>query len=792
MNEGVLSKSVVSLVKDVTRHAGPVELDTPFMEVGVDSMLSAEFIGKLSSLVGATLSPTLIFDHPTPRAIVAHLLGTEAGNEQTANAKHTGRGLSVEPQDQVSSRREDSTRPDPPVTEQASLRLVMLHGEAADSSIMRLQMRACGWFDALADRVAFIFAEAPHACRANPALHAAMHARGLYDENATYCGWGMEPTTTYANADDDAAMVAQSVAHVEGELASHAPAQGIGGICDGALIAACVAARGGVSLEMFLNFCSSPWERLPSAQRMLATPVIAATSSLHLLGDADELCSAEELMRVPCSCRQAIILRHAGGHVVPPLTSGLARRVMEAFDALSASSAVVASPSHPATVPLGPFASTAQSPLAAALESLSATQRIAHVEQLVLRCIRDHAAGMGNLQVQELRGETPLTGTVPNALGVALQRAEADTNLLKAGLTSLDAVRIMSRISGDTGMRVPPTLILEHPTPRVVAEFLVHAATSGATCTPTDRPLAHTSAVSTLPTASPLRFAAGASADAQLPVSNLQYQLLLHQQMQPQSTAYNEPFSLIFEEVLPEPIARAALQWLVRRHALLRTYYTLDLHASTFHHVVLPADGFVVPLSCCREGALWHEQIERELDMPFDLFAAPPLRAVMFQSSPSHLVVIAHHVAVDMEAMEIMRTELHAQIDALTAKRIPPQPPPLPMEYADFAIWDHARESDEEALAWWLEYLDGACDLLELPRPGERPRVQQSVAKAESVCLGEKLTSHLVSLSSHAGATLNNVLLTAWGALLQELSGQDVLVGLPHSTRCANEFRGQS
>eukprot|EP00966_Prymnesium_polylepis_P117658 2720203-Prymnesium_polylepis.1 len=75
----------------------------------------------------------------------------------------------------------------------------------------------------------------------------------------------------------------------------------------------------------------------------------------------------------------------------------------------------------------------------------------------------------------------------------------------------------------------------------------------------------------------------GATVDAKLPCSSMQHQLILHQQLQPQSTAYNEPVTVSFDGYLNEPIARSALQVLVRRHAVLRTYFAFDTRANVFY-----------------------------------------------------------------------------------------------------------------------------------------------------------------------------------------------------------------
>ena len=67
---------------------------------------------------------------------------------------------------------------------------------------------------------------------------------------------------------------------------------------------------------------------------------------------------------------------------------------------------------------------------------------------------------------------------------------------------------------------------------------------------------------------------------ASAPVSWGQSQLLTVHTFDPESTAYNEPVAVSADFTLAEPMARAALQAVVRRHAVLRTHYTLDAHAA--------------------------------------------------------------------------------------------------------------------------------------------------------------------------------------------------------------------
>ncbi|WP_343898517.1 beta-ketoacyl synthase N-terminal-like domain-containing protein, partial [Micromonospora gifhornensis] len=56
-------------------RVGPaaIDPDTTFRDLGLDSVTSVEFRDRLAAATGVPLSPGLVYDHPTPRAVVAHL-----------------------------------------------------------------------------------------------------------------------------------------------------------------------------------------------------------------------------------------------------------------------------------------------------------------------------------------------------------------------------------------------------------------------------------------------------------------------------------------------------------------------------------------------------------------------------------------------------------------------------------------------------------------------------------------------------------------------------------------------
>ena len=292
-----------------------------------------------------------------------------------------------------------------------------------------------------------------------------------------------------------------------------------------------------------------------------------------------------------------------------------------------------------------------------------------------------------------------------------------------------------------------------------------------------------------------LPVAGGVPLESRLRVSDLQHPLLVHQQLYPASTAYNEPIALTLWAPITQPVARAALQSLVRRHAALRTYYSLSVatdSAAALYQIILPEDGFVVPLEFCTVPSRWSSIVEAELRTPFPVFESPPIRALLLCAKAplaSQLIVNLHHVVADAISMQIVRAQLEAHCAALMAHASPDAPPSPSIEYAEYALWEGARHVDDAALSWWVAQLAGAPELITLPTKGPRPVTQDTAAAHVTLHIDSELTQRVMSLCHTAHATLNTVLLTAWAEVLYRLNGDaDLTVGVPHSMRHSPEL----
>src|SRR6185369_14106547 len=240
-----------------------------------------------------------------------------------------------------------------------------------------------------------------------------------------------------------------------------------------------------------------------------------------------------------------------------------------------------------------------------------------------------------------------------------------------------------------------------------------------------------------------------------------------------------------------------------RRHEALRTVF--DVRDGAPVQVIRPAAPFALPvvdLSRLPEGRR-EELVPRlagdEARRPFDLARGPLLRGVLLRLTDSgetgdHVVALTvHHIASDGWSTGILVREVAALYAALALGRPSPLPE-LPVQYADFAVWQRSwldGEVLEDEIAFWRRQLAGLPPLLDLPLDRPRPAKQSHRGASLPLRLPAALTRQATALARREGATLFMVLLAAFQALLARLSGQDDLaVGSPVAGRNRMETEG--
>nr|WP_306437733.1 non-ribosomal peptide synthetase [Corallococcus sp. AB049A] len=244
---------------------------------------------------------------------------------------------------------------------------------------------------------------------------------------------------------------------------------------------------------------------------------------------------------------------------------------------------------------------------------------------------------------------------------------------------------------------------------------------------------------------------------------------------------------------------RRAFEALVVRHEALRTTF-FEEGGQPFQRIHAPASWAlpVEDLSSLAEAAREEETLRlatREARQPFHLGHGPLLRTALLKlSADSHvLLVTMHHIVSDGWSMGVLIRELANLYESFSGGRAPALPP-LPVQYADFALWQRQwlqGETLEAQLGYWKRQLAGAPAALELPTDRPRPAVQSRRGATVPVNIPVELMDSLRSLAQREGATPFMLLLAAWQLLLSRYSGQDdISVGSPIAGRTHAEAEG--
>jgi amino acid adenylation domain-containing protein len=284
-----------------------------------------------------------------------------------------------------------------------------------------------------------------------------------------------------------------------------------------------------------------------------------------------------------------------------------------------------------------------------------------------------------------------------------------------------------------------------------------------------------------------------------VPLSFAQQRLWFVDRLEPGSAAYNTPAALRLHGALDRAVLARTLDELVRRHETLRTSFPqVDGEPVQAVAPAAPRPLPLVDLSGLPEDAREHEAlrlVRAEAQRPFDLEHGPLLRVSLLRlGAEEHLALFTvHHVISDAWSTRVLVGELSALYDAF-ARGAPSPLPELPVQYADYTLWQRERVSGallDEQLAYWRTVLDGAPPVLELPTDRPRTPWPDPAGATATFTLPASLGRALADLAQREGATLFMTVMAAWQLLLGRWAGQDdVVVGSPIANRTRREVEG--
>jgi amino acid adenylation domain-containing protein len=286
-------------------------------------------------------------------------------------------------------------------------------------------------------------------------------------------------------------------------------------------------------------------------------------------------------------------------------------------------------------------------------------------------------------------------------------------------------------------------------------------------------------------------------ADAPPPLSFAQQRLWFLDRLAPGDPTYNVPNVLRLRgPLVPEALSRA-LAAVADRHESLRT--TFGMAGGEPVQLISPRSE--VALTVVDLSGVGDEEAERlcreEVRRPFDLAAGPLLRALLLRRGPGDhvLALTMHHIVSDGWSMGVLVHEMVTLYEAFAsgaaANGVLPE---LPIQYADFAVWQRERLSGErlEALiATWKRRLGNPPEPLRLPTDRPRPAVKTSAGASQPLRLDPGTAERVRDLAHRERATPFMILLAAFQTQLHRYSGQDdLVVGTPVANRDLAELKG--
>ncbi|MGW0005732.1 amino acid adenylation domain-containing protein [Nocardia grenadensis] len=345
----------------------------------------------------------------------------------------------------------------------------------------------------------------------------------------------------------------------------------------------------------------------------------------------------------------------------------------------------------------------------------------------------------------------------------------AEDPFFDLGGNSLLATRLVGELYDRFGVDLPVRTVFEAPTVAALTEQLLRT-----------------------PATARIPLAAYDPRPARLPLSLPQQRLWFLNRFAPESSAYNIAFVLDIDGALDVPALRAALGDIVERHEVLRTVFPADGDGA--QQRILPAAWALPTLEPQETDDAGAEAALRETATTgFDLTVGTPLRVTLLRTGPDRyrLGVVLHHIAADGWSMGPLIRDLALAYQARRAGAAP-QWAPLPVQYADFGLWQREHlgsEADPDSLAarqlgYWRDRLVGLPD--ELPLPYDRPRPTEPEQTSASVrrSIPEPVRTALVDLAHAEGVSPFMLLRSALAVLLRAVTGgRDIAIGTPVAGR---------
>ncbi|MCZ4560639.1 non-ribosomal peptide synthase/polyketide synthase [Rhodococcus sp. IEGM 1401] len=352
---------------------------------------------------------------------------------------------------------------------------------------------------------------------------------------------------------------------------------------------------------------------------------------------------------------------------------------------------------------------------------------------------------------------------------LSVERVGLDDDFFALGGNSLIATQVVSRLGAALDTQVPVRSIFESPTVQSLARAIESEVGTGARRALTARTRPDT-----------------------VPLSMAQQRMWFLSQFDPTSAVNNIPVAIRLSGSVDVDALVSAVHDVLARHEILRTVYP-EVDGRGQQVVLGTAEaGVTVVVDDVDESSI--EQSLRDfVSTGFDVTRAVPVRIRILRVSETEhvLAFVAHHIAADGFSMGPLTRDVMVAYTARAAGESP-QWAPLPVQYADYALWQRevlGSEDDPDSplakqLAYWTAALAGAPAQLDLATDRPRLAVASYRGAAYNFSIDSTLQSNIARAARAGNATNFMVVHTALAVLLGAMAGtDDVTIGTPVAGR---------
>jgi amino acid adenylation domain-containing protein len=283
-----------------------------------------------------------------------------------------------------------------------------------------------------------------------------------------------------------------------------------------------------------------------------------------------------------------------------------------------------------------------------------------------------------------------------------------------------------------------------------------------------------------------------------LPLSLEQERLWFLHQLYDDLGLYNMAYAFEWRGPVQLAALDQAMRQVIERHEILRTRIEVVDGSPRQVPMAQPCWELAVEshpgVDAQRRKSICQAAYEKERGGAFDLACGEVMRTRLLRFDHDAVLIFAmDHIVSDAWSQNVLIAELY-QFYLAAVNNAPLTLPPLPVQYADYAVWQRQRLSSgmlQPSIDFWRDNLDETVLQTRLPTDGPRPAVRSfRGASVAYECKADTL-QRVKQLCERLSVTVSCVLLSTYALLVARQTWRSVVAfGVPTAGREQHELQG--